>query len=176
VAIAALAVWVFTGAAGIALLRVVFAAKREAGPTPSPPETVPAADRAGAPGVAVTEAPAIPPAPQAAGQLPTPPPIPRVKVHARPGDHPLLEFFHPALAFIGVAFWFGFTFIHYRTFAWIGAGVLAVTIAVGLGWLAANTRTGHQRHIPARLVLLHGLAAATTCGFVVAAILTVSHA
>lgn len=176
-AIAALAVWAFTGAAGFALLRIVLAAKRTAGPPPIAPTAVPAAGiTAGTPGVPVTGAAAGPPGPQPAGALPTPPPIPQVKVHARPGDHPLLEFFHPALGFIGLALWFAFTFVHYRAFAWIAAGLFAVTAAAGLGWLAANARSGHQRGVPARLVLLHGLAAATTCGFVVATLLTVSHA
>jgi hypothetical protein len=35
-----------------------------------------------------------------------PAPIPRVKVHATPGEHPLLEFSHPLLGLIGLGVWF----------------------------------------------------------------------
>ena len=75
-----------------------------------------------------------------------PPPVPHTRVAARPGEHPLLEFSHPALAIVGVAFWTMYTFVHYRPAAWIACGVLAATICMGLGWLV---RSGRARlHAP----------------------------
>ena len=81
------------------------------------------------------------------------------------GEHPLLEFSHPALALTGLACWFMFVFVHYHPFAWISFGILVVTIGVGLSWLARNTRDARRQasatwRFPPRLVVTHGLAAA----------------
>jgi hypothetical protein len=74
----------------------------------------------------------------------------------------LLEFAHPALAVTGIACWFMFVLVHYRPFAWIAFGILVLTMAVGLSWLAASRRTagrqpGANWTFPPRLIILHGL-------------------
>ena len=87
-----------------------------------------------------------------------------------PGRHPLLEFLHPALGISGLACWFMFVLTHYHTFAWVALGVIAVTVVAGLSWLVSNTRAAKRQPdsgtagpgFPARLVMFHGLAAATT--------------
>jgi hypothetical protein len=160
VAIAALAVWALTAGAGVYLLTAVIAAKRAtAGARTAPAETVP-----------------VPPP-----STRVPPPIPRSKVKAPPGEHPLLEFCHPALGITGLACWFAFVATHDRTFAWIALAVLLVTIGAGLGWLLAGRRAAREqadggagRVVPAHRIVLHGLAAATTCGLAIAA-LAASH-
>ena len=80
---------------------------------------------------------------------------------APPGEHPLLEFSHPALAVTGLACWFMYVFVRYTPFAWISFGILMVAIAIGLTWLVHNLRAARHRlkgawHFPPRLVLLHG--------------------
>ena len=160
-AIAALAVWALTAGAGVYLLTAVIAAKRAtAGARTAPAETVP-----------------VPPP-----STRVPPPIPRSKVKAPPGEHPLLEFCHPALGITGLACWFAFVATHDRTFAWIALAVLLVTIGAGLGWLLAGRRAAREqadggagRVVPAYRIVLHGLAAAATCGLAVTAILAASH-
>jgi hypothetical protein len=81
----------------------------------------------------------------------------------------LLEFAHPASGIIGLGFWLGYTFVHYRALGWIAFGLVTVTVCLGLTWLTANTRAA--RHRPAdepgpsfstRLVVLHGGAATVT--------------
>ena len=85
----------------------------------------------------------------------------------------LLEFAHPACAIIGLGFWLGYTFVHYRALGWIAFGLVTVTICLGLSWFAANTRaarrrlSGEHRDVPVpsfstRLIALHGGAAAVT--------------
>src|SRR6516165_1077652 len=116
--------WALTAGAGVYLLTAVIAAKRAtAGARTAPAETVP-----------------VPPP-----STRVPPPIPRSKVKAPPGEHPLLEFCHPALGITGLACWFAFVATHDRAFAWLAFAVLAVTIAAGLGWLAARARSARQR-------------------------------
>jgi hypothetical protein len=94
-----------------------------------------------------------------------PPPGPHVKVATPAGEHPFLEFCHPALAVTGIACWLMFVLVHYRPFAWIAVAILVVTITVGLSWLAAGRRgsshgAGATWKFPPRLVALHGLAVA----------------
>ena len=109
-----------------------------------------------------------------------PPPGPRVKVAAPPGEHPLLEFSHPALAFTGLACWFMYVFVRYTPFAWISFGILMVAISIGVTWLVHNTRAASRRlkgawHFPPRLVLLHGAAAAAAILLSVLTALSASH-
>jgi hypothetical protein len=109
-----------------------------------------------------------------------PPPVPRVKVAAPPGEHPLLQFCHPALALIGFGFWLGFVLVHYRPLAWISFGILVVTVSAGLSWLAGNAlaarrRQGAARAFPPRLIVLHGLAAAATLALTVLTALFAGH-
>ena len=86
-----------------------------------------------------------------------------------PGLRSLLEFAHPAFALIGLGFWLGFTFVHYRPLGWIAFGLVTATACLGLSWFAANTRAARRRpkdepgpSFSTRLVALHGGAAAVT--------------
>ena len=94
-----------------------------------------------------------------------------------PGLRSLLEFAHPASAIVGLGFWLGFTFVHYRALGWIAFGLVTATVCLGLTWFTANTRAARRPGSPedgpapsfsARLVILHGSAAAVT--FVLAAL------
>ena len=90
-----------------------------------------------------------------------------------PGLRSLLEFAHPACAIIGLGFWLGYTFVHYRPLGWIAFGFMTATICLGLTWFAANTRAAWRQpregsSFSTRLVALHGGAAAVT--FVLAAL------
>jgi cobalamin biosynthesis Mg chelatase CobN len=109
-----------------------------------------------------------------------PPPVPKVKVATPPGEHPLLEFSHPALAVTGLAFWFGFTFVHYRPFAWVSLAILVVAIGLGLSWLIRNAQAVRRQaraawRFPRQLVVLHGLAAAIGISLTVLTALSASH-
>jgi hypothetical protein len=109
-----------------------------------------------------------------------PPPGPKVKVAAPPGEHPLLEFSHPALAITGLACWFMYVFVRYTPFAWISFGILMVAITIGVTWLVHNMRAAGRRlkgawHFPPRLVLLHGTAAAVAILLSVLTALSASH-
>jgi hypothetical protein len=162
VAIVVLLLWFATAAAGLTLLRAGGSARQ--GAQPSPPAVAPA--RIGA--IPLT----------ADGK---PPPVPRTRVATPAGDHPLLEFSHPALAITGIACWMMFTFVHYRPLAWIAVAVLAVTILIGLSWLVSGRRTVRRRGSPApsfppRLIWLHGLAAACSITLTVLAAVTASRA
>jgi hypothetical protein len=162
-AIAALILWVLTASAGTYLLIGGNAARRRAaGPvriasTPDRSATGPVTDDG------------------------RPPPIPRTKVHSPPGQHPLLEFSHPALGAIGLACWFLFVGLHYRPLAWISFGVLVLTVAAGLSWLVSHARAAGQRGgearaaFPLRPIMLHGLAATLTVVLVVLTALSASR-
>jgi hypothetical protein len=184
-AIVTLILWVITASAGIALLSTGGAAKRAAA-NAQPPTEMPEAAEAPASTLqaaaaspvtgtqqAAAAAPADPPAkpvPARLAALPRtadgkPPPVPRVRVTTPPGEHPLLEFCHPALALTGLACWLMFVFVHYRPLAWISFGILLVTIGLGVSWLSWNVRDARRHAIaawrfPPRLVATHGLAAA----------------
>ena len=169
-AIAALVVWALTAAAGVYLLTSVLAAQRAGTSSPEQDTGVPAST------TPVTSAVGGPPLRRTAA------PIQRAKVSAPPGEHPFLEFCHPALGITGLACWFAFVATHRLAFAWIAIAVLVVTIGAGLGWLATHARSarhhaggGSGPAVPAHRVVLHGLAAAATCGLAVIAILAASH-
>jgi hypothetical protein len=173
VAIAALVVWLLTAAAGMTLLirgsmarRAAAARSAPARPAPAPVQ-VPGAGRG--PG----------------GEMPD---IPRVTVHTTPGEHPLLEFSHPALALVGLGLWFIYVGTGHRPLAWVAFGVLVLTIGAGLSWLIRSARSaraahaaqgepagGPRRGLSARLVLLHGLLATATLALVVLTALVASH-
>jgi hypothetical protein len=154
-------------------------AQSAAGPAEPPPS---AAQPAAATGqaAAATAGPAASPARPLAGPA-EPPPIPRVKVHATPGEHPLLEFSHPLLGLIGLGVWFIFVGTHHTPLAWASFGILVAAIAAGLSWLARNqlaARRGDrpaQGGFPPRLVLLHGFTATATLVLAVLTVLTASH-
>ena len=165
-AIFVLVLWLTTVGAGIALLRAGGAARV---PVPA------SAEGAGARLAGV---------PARIGALPMtaegkPPPVPHQRVLAPAGEHPLLEFAHPALAIVGLAFWAMFTFVHYRPMAWIAVATLAVTICLGLSWLARSSRArlagAPGRRFPARAAALHGAAAGLTVVLALLAALVVSR-
>jgi hypothetical protein len=191
-AIAALVLWVLTAGAGLILFISGSAAKRsgdEQAPEhqreQAPEQAVPA------PASAVTlppaQTPAVRPAvpsraPGPGARRAEPPPIPRVKVHGKPGEHPLLEFSHPALGLIGMGLWFVYVGTrHAAPLAWASFGVLVAAIAAGLSWLARNRLAARHGDGPARagfpprLILLHGLAATATFALAVLTALAASH-
>lgn len=162
-AVAALVLWILTVGAGISVLIAGNNARRltarpEPAATTLPPSAAPPITDAG-----------------------RPPPIPRTKVHAESGEHPLLEFSHPALGAIGLACWFLFVGLHYRPLAWISFGIVVVTVAAGLGWLTSSTLAARRRGtaarapFPPRLITVHGLAAAATVVLAVLTALSASH-
>jgi len=167
-AIVTLVLWVITASFGVSLLATGGAARRrriaaEAARDPARP--VPAPVRVAA----------VPLTPEG-----KPPPVPKVRVTTQPGEHPLLEFSHPALAVTGLAVWFMFTFIHYHPMAWISFGILVATIAAGLAWFIGNRRAA--RHdpktawtFPPRLIALHGTVAAIAIALTVLTALTASR-
>jgi hypothetical protein len=201
-AIAALILWVLTASAGVSLLSSGRAARgavagpaRTAGAAGGPAQTADAAagpaqvDDAAAGPAQVDDAAAGPAqtagAPARFAAIPLtedgrPPPVPHAKVAAPPGEHPLLQFSHPALALIGFGFWLAFVLVHYRPLAWISFGILVVTLSAGLSWLggnalAARRRQGAARGFPPRLIVLHGLAAAATLALTVLTALSAGH-
>jgi hypothetical protein len=95
------------------------------------------------------------------------PPITHTRVSTPPGQHPLLEFMHPALGIIGLGCWLAYVATGFGTFAWVSFGVLVATIAAGLTWYTVNhrvaaARAGSGRRFPPRRILVHGSAAGLT--------------
>jgi hypothetical protein len=164
-AIVVLLLWFATAAAGLTLLRAGGAARRAAPRAPVQAH-VPAPVRTGAPPMT------------ADGK---PPPTPHTRVATPAGDHPLLEFSHPALAITGIACWMMFTLVHYRPLAWIAFAVLVLTMAMGLSWLASSRRSAHRQDssgwsFPPRLIWLHGLIATCSIALTVLVAVTASRA
>ena len=162
-AIAALVLWLCTAAAGVTLLRAGTTRRREAVP------------QAAVPAEPLVRIGAVPLT--AAGK---PPPGPHARVSSPAGEHPLLEFSHPALATVGVACWLMFTLVHYRPFAWISFAVLVATLLVGIGWYVRNRRIAQRNErgdwtFPPRLIALHGAAAALSITLTVVTALAASH-
>lgn len=181
-AIVTLVLWVITAVAGLSLLRTGGEARRLAASSERTSELAASV-------------------PVRTGALPLtaegkPPPVPRVRVTAPPGEHSLLEFSHPALALTGLACWFMFVLVGYQLLAWIAFGVLVVTIGAGLGWLARSTRQARQTRagpagttapagrtepasprwrFPARLIWLHGLTTAVSITLTVLTALSASR-
>jgi hypothetical protein len=191
-AIVVLVLWLFTAGAGFYLL--VTSNLRGARPAAALPVAQPAPDAEPA-----TASVAAPAAQAPAAQVPVTQAQPATKRPSRaardrfappslvaarnapvlPGLRSLLEFAHPACAIIGLGFWLGFTFVHYRALGWIAFGLVTVTVCLGLSWFAANARAARRRlssehrdvPVPSfstRLIALHGGAAAVT--FVLAAL------
>jgi hypothetical protein len=163
VAIAALVLWILTVGAGISVLVSGNNARRQTARPMPVATTLPRS--------------AAPPVTDAGG----PPPVPRTKVQAAPGEHPLLEFSHPALGAAGLACWFLFVGLHYRPLAWISFGIVVVTVVAGLGWLTSNARAAKRRGntarapFPPRLIMLHGVAATATVVLAVLTALSAGH-
>ena len=191
-AIVVLVLWLFTAAAGFYLL--VTSNLRGARPAAALPVAQPAPDAepatasvaapaAQAPAVQAPAAQAQPaakrPSRAARDRFAPPSLVAARNAPVLPGLRSLLEFAHPACAIIGLGFWLGYTFVHYRALGWIAFGLVTVTVCLGLSWFAANTRavrrTLNSEHpdvpVPSfstRLIALHGGAAAVT--FVLAAL------
>ncbi len=174
-AIAAMLVWIFTAAAGVSLLAARRPARGSRDSAPAPAKA-PVEAGAPAPAEAAAHAPAsvpaagVPPAAAAAYAQGAKIPITHTRVTTRPGEHPLLEFLHPALGIVGLGCWIAFVITRFRVFAWVALGVIVVTIAAGVIWcvVSARARKAGGRHParPARRLLIHGSGAAVT--FVVA--------
>ena len=152
-AIVVLVLWLFTAGAGFSLLNTSNLSRAR------PAAPAPAAEPA-------TASPPPPRPPQAAPRRPPPPSAqPTAKRQSRasrdrfappslvaarnapvlPGLRSLLEFAHPACAIIGLGFWLGYTFVHYRPLGWIAFGLVTVTVCLGLSWFAANTRAARRQ-------------------------------
>lgn len=180
-AIVVLVLWFATAGAGVALLRAGGAARRVA--TAGAPAPGSLASRLPAqPSLAAQPGPG---GPARIGAVPLtadgkPPPVPHVRVTTPAGEHPLLEFSHPALAVTGLAFWAMFTFVHYRPMAWTAVAIQLVTIALGLTWQARNNQASRRKApaawpFPGRLLTLHVSAAASSFVLAILAALVASH-
>jgi hypothetical protein len=177
-AIVVLVLWFATVGAGIALLRAGGAARRlAAGPVAPKVVTPPAL-----PFLAMQPAGS---GPGRIGAIPLtedgkPPPVPHARVATPAGEHPLLEFLHPALAVTGLAFWAMFTFVHYRPMAWTAVAIQLATITLGLAWQARNSMASRRQAtsawpFPGRLLTLHVTAAASAFVLAILAALVASH-
>ena len=186
-AIFVLVLWLATAAAGIALLRAGGAARRDritaqaaatgvaASATAAAVATVAAAGTAPAAGTVAARLAARPLAPDG-----KPPAGPHIRVPTPDGEHPLLEFSHPALAVTGIACWMMFAFVHYRPLAWIAVAILLATLLLGLGWLIRNRQAARRQaaaawSFPSRLVWLHGSVAASSLVLAALAVLVASR-
>ncbi len=190
-AIVVLVLWLFTAGAGFSLLVTSNLSRARAAaafPAAQPaPDAEPATASVAASAEQAASAAQVTAA-TPAGQEPTPAQAPAKRpsrasrdrfappslVAARnapvlPGLRSLLEFAHPAFAIIGLGFWLGYTFVHYRPLGWIAFGLVTATVCLGLSWFAANTRAARRRpqdepgpSFSTRLIALHGGAAAVT--------------
>lgn len=173
-AIVTLVLWMLTVAAGVTLLRTGGSARRveaasQVAAVPATPAAVPATS------VTATRSAAVPLTPDG-----RPPPVPHARVTVQPGEHPLLEFTHPALGVAGTACWFMFTFVHYTPLAWVSFGVLVATLSLGLTWAARNIHAVRKHakaawRFPPRLIALHGFGAALSISLSVLTALIASH-
>ncbi len=126
--------WMFTVGAGLYLLVT-------GRPARGPVEGAAAPEPAG-----VTHAAGVPAAATAAyASGAKVPPITHTRITTRPGEHPLLEFMHPALGVTGLACLIAFVITHAPGFAWASFGVVVATIAAGVTWYAVNARAAAPR-------------------------------
>jgi hypothetical protein len=148
--IAAMLLWMITAGAGLYLL----VAGRPGRPAGSPVAadaavTEPAEAEAMTPVTVPASRPAQAGIPQAAAEALAAgarvPPITHTRIATQPGQHPLLEFMHPALGIIGLGCWIAYVATKFGTFAWVSFGILLATIAAGLTWYTVN-----RRHAAAR--------------------------
>ena len=148
-AIVVLVLWLFTAGAGFSVL-ITSNLKRDR--AVSAPPLIPAEART-VPAAPVPAAP-VPAAPVPAAPVPAAPVkdrfAPPSLVAARnapvvPGARALLEFAHPTLGIIGLAFWLGFSLVHNRVLGWIGFGLAAATASAGLTWFTVNVRAANRR-------------------------------
>ena len=170
--IAAMLLWMVTAAAGVSLLAARRPARGAGDPAAGPaPAEVPAATTVRTPA-------GVPPAASAALAAGAKvPPISHTRITTQPGEHPLLEFMHPALGLVGLSCWIAFVFTRFRPFAWIALGVIVVTIAAGVTWYAASARAARpaRAHRPARRLTIHGAGAAVTLALAITTVLAAGH-
>jgi hypothetical protein len=161
VAVAALLIWLCTAAVGsFMLVKGISAGSRDAGAKSAPEAAEPVSVAAESARATAKQAPAAPrrrPDPYA------PPTLQRAREEPLPGLRDLAEFAHPALAFIGFGFWFGYVITRDLVFASIGLGILLGAIAAGVSWFVVNRRSSSSglRFTP-RLLVLHGVGAGLT--------------
>ena len=152
-AIVVLVLWLFTAGAGFYLL--VTSNLRPRPPRGSTPGRAACPGRRTRHGLSRRRPPRRPPAAQAqpaakrqsraARDRFAPPSLVAARnAPVLPGLRSLLEFAHPACAIIGLGFWLGYTFVHYRALGWIAFGLVTVTVCLGLSWFAANTRAARR--------------------------------
>jgi hypothetical protein len=143
--IAAMLLWMITAGAGLYLL----VSGRPGRPAGSPvADEVAVTEAAEAEAVTPVTVPASRPAqagiPQAAAEALAAgarvPPITHTRIATQPGQHPLLEFMHPALGIVGLGIWIAYVATKFGTFAWVSFGILLATIAAGLTWYTVNRR------------------------------------
>ncbi len=177
-AVVVLVLWLFTAGAGVYLLATSTLGRARPAATTQAARPAPAS-------VAAQPAPAAQPGPDAPSAPASPRDTKRAARHrfdppslvaARnaplvPGARALLEFAHPVSGLIGFGFWLGFTFVHNRALGWIAFGLIAVTASLGLTWFAANTRAAERPTFSARLIAVHGGAAAVTVALAALAVL-----
>jgi len=182
VAIAALALWMCTVAAGTYLLAT---ARRYGNAAASEPVSVSARP----PAVAAADAPA-PATPTRVKDPFAPPSLQRERSESLPLMRALVEFAHPALGMIGLGFWFGYVVSRDRLFLAISLGILLGAIGAGATWFTVNSRAVRRvaaaeaagrpgvedpRFAPhtfsPRVLIAHGAGAALT--LLIAALITV---
>ena len=168
--------WMVTVAAGVSLLAARRPARGSGDPAADPaPDSAPAQ----APAAAAVRTPAgVPPAASAALAAGAKvPPISHTRITTQPGEHPLLEFMHPALGLVGLGCWIAFVITRFRPFAWIALGVIVVTIAAGMIWYAASARAARpaRAHLPVRRLAIHGAGAAVTLALAIVTVLAAGH-
>ncbi len=126
--------WMFTVGAGLYLLAT-------GRPARGPVEGAAAPEPAG-----VTRTAGVPVAATAAyASGAKVPPITHTRITTRPGEHPLLEFMHPALGTGGLACLIAFVITRAPGFAWASFGVVVATIAAGVTWYGLNARAAAPR-------------------------------
>ena len=135
-AIAALVLWMCTVAVGTYLLAT---AKRYGNAEPAPEEPVPLPARA-MQAAASTGADPAAAKPTRVKDPFAPPSLQRERAESLPLMRALVEFTHPALAMIGLGFWFGYVVSLDRLFLAIALGIMLGAIAAGVSWFTVNTR------------------------------------
>lgn len=172
-AIVVLVLWLFTAGAGFSVLITSNLKRQDAVPAPD----LPFAHAAAPPSVqSAPESGSAPPSVSRRevkrsfeDQIAPPSLVAARNAPVVPGARALLEFAHPAFGIIGLAFWLGFSLIHYRVLGWIGFGLSVATASAGLSWFTVNVRAArrpdHDESAPSfrgRLVAMHGGGAALT--------------
>jgi hypothetical protein len=158
VTVAALVIWLCTGAVGSYLLATATRTRNNA-PGHADPVSVPSR-------------------PVRDKDRFDPPSLQRAKSEPLPGLRDLAEFSHPALATIGFGFWLGFLVSHDRLFLAISLGILLGAICAGLSWFTANIRAARRAQatgaasgaghlfVAPHLLILHAVGAILTLLFV----------